>query len=160
MNETMDAPALRIAPGDFNDERVVTLLAGHFAAMRSTAPEESCHVLPLDAMRTADLDFFAAWDGETLAGVGAVKRLDAGHGEIKSMHTAAAHRGRGVGQAVLNHLMAHAADLGLTRLSLETGAGDFFIPARAMYARNGFTACAPFGDYRPDPNSVFMTRTL
>jgi putative acetyltransferase len=150
----------RILPGDFDDARVAALLAGHFAAMRSTGPVESCHVMPLDAMRAADLDFFAVWDGETLAGVGAVKRLDATHGEIKSMHTAAAYRRRGVGQAILDHLIAHAAGLGLSRLSLETGAGDFFVPARAMYARNGFSDCEPFGDYRPDPNSVFMTRTL
>ncbi len=152
--------AFRIVPGDFDDARVVALLAGHFAAMRSTGPEESCHVMPLDAMREADLDFFAAWDGEALAGVGAVKRLDAAHGEIKSMHTAAAFRRRRVGQAILDHILAHAADLGLSRLSLETGAGEFFVPARALYARNGFTDCAPFGDYRPDPNSVFMTRPL
>jgi len=152
--------AFRIVPGDFDDARVAALLAGHFAAMRSTGPEESCHVMPLDAMREADLDFFAAWDGETLAGVGAVKRLGGGHGEIKSMHTAAAYRRRGVGQATLDHLVAHAVALGLTRLSLETGAGDFFVPARAMYARNGFSECEPFGDYRPDPNSVFMTRAL
>lgn len=154
--------AFHIIPGDFEDARIIALLAGHFAAMRSTAPEESCHVMPLDAMREADLDFFAAWDGEALAGVGAVKRLggEIGHGEIKSMHTAAAYRRRGVGQAILDHLLAHAAGLGLTRLSLETGAGDFFTPARAMYARNGFTACAPFGSYKLDPNSVFMTRTL
>ncbi len=151
---------LRIIPGDFDDARIVALLAGHFAAMRSTGPEESCHVMPLGAMREADLDFFAAWDGETLAGVGAVKRLDAAHGEIKSMHTAAAYRRRGVGQAILDHLVTHAAGLGLSRLSLETGAGDFFVPARAMYARNGFQTCEPFGSYKPDPNSAFMTRTL
>ena len=156
----MTKPQLRIIAGDFDDPRVIALLAHHFSTMRSTGPEESCHVMPLDAMRQADLDFFAAWDGDTLAGFGAVKRLGAGHGEIKSMHTAAAHRGQGVGQAVLDHLVAHARVLGLQRLSLETGAGDFFVPARAMYARNGFEACEPFGDYRPDPNSVFMTRTL
>ena len=154
------APPLRILPGDFDDARVVALLATHFAAMRSTAPEESCHVLPLDAMRAADLDFFAVWDGEALAGVGAVKRLDARHGEIKSMHTAAASRRRGVGQATLDHILAHAIGLGLSRLSLETGAGDFFAPARALYARNGFALCEPFGDYKLDPNSVFMTRAL
>ncbi|MCY1647961.1 GNAT family N-acetyltransferase [Caulobacter sp. SL161] len=156
----MTKPQLRIIAGDFEDPRIIALLAHHFATMRSTGPEESCHVMPLDAMRQADLDFFAAWDGDALAGFGAVKPLGDGHGEIKSMHTAAAHRGRGVGQAVLDHLLTHARALGLQRLSLETGAGDFFIPARAMYARNGFQACEPFGDYRPDPNSAFMTRTL
>ena len=151
---------LRIIPGDFDDARVAALLAGHFTAMRATAPVESCHVMPLDAMREADLDLVAVWDGETLAGVGAVKRLDAAHGEIKSMHTAAAYRRRGVGQATLDHLVAHAQRLGLSRLSLETGAGDFFVPARALYARNGFETCGPFGSYRPDPNSAFMTRAL
>lgn len=153
-------PNLRIVAGDFEDAQVVALLARHFAAMRSTAPVESCHVMPLDAMRAADLDLFAAWRGETLAGVGALKRLDATHGEIKSMHTAAAFRGQGVGQAVLNHLMDHARALGLQRLSLETGASDFFVPAHAMYARNGFQPCEPFGDYKLDPNSVFMTRAI
>lgn len=151
---------LRIIPGDFDDARVAALLAGHFTAMRATGPVESCHVMPLDAMREADLDLFAVWDGETLAGVGAVKRLDAAHGEIKSMHTAAAYRRRGVGQATLDHLVAHAQRLGLSRLSLETGAGDFFVPARALYARNGFETCGPFASYRPDPNSAFMTRVL
>jgi putative acetyltransferase len=154
------APAFRIVPGDFDDTRVAALLATHFAAMRSTAPVESCHVMPLDAMREAGLDFFAVWDGQDLAGVGAVKRLDAAQGEIKSMHTAAAYRRRGVGQATLDHLVAHAIGLGLSRLSLETGAGEAFVPAREMYARNGFTPCAPFGGYKLDPNSVFMTRTL
>ena len=152
--------AFRIVPGDFDDAKVVALLAGHFAAMRSTAPEESCHVMPLDAMREADLDFFAAWDGGDLAGVGAIKRLDEGHGEIKSMHTAAAFRRRRVGQAILDHILDHAAALGLSRLSLETGASDFFVAARALYARNGFSDCPPFGSYKPDPNSIFMTRCL
>lgn len=151
---------LRIIPGDLHDPRVVALLAIHFATMRSTGPEESCHVMPVDAMREADLDFSAAWDGETLAGVGAVKRLNAAHGEIKSMHTAAAYRRQGVGQAILSHLIAHAAAMGLSRLSLETGAGDFFVAAREMYARNGFELCEPFGAYHPDPNSVFMTRRI
>lgn len=155
----MNTP-LRIIAGDFDDPRVITLLARHFAAMRSTGPEESCHVMPLDAMRRADLDFFAAWEGEILAGFGAIKRLGDDHGEVKSMHTAAARRGQGVGQAVLDHLLAHARAAGLQRLSLETGAGDVFVPARALYARNGFEICAPFGDYKLDPNSVFMTRTL
>ena len=152
--------AFRIVPGDFDDARVVALLAGHFAAMRSTAPEESCHVMPIEVMREADLDFFAAGDGEDLAGVGAVKRLDEGHGEIKSMHTAAAFRRRRVGQALLEHILNHAAALGLTRLSLETGSSDVFVAARAFYARNGFSDCPAFVPYEPDPNSLFMTRCV
>ena len=108
-------------------------------------------MMPLDAMREADLDFFAAWNGEDLAGVGAIKRLDERHGEIKSMHTAAAFRRRRVGQAILDHILNHAAALGLSRLSLETGAGDFFVAARALYARNGFSDCPPLWPLQTRP---------
>lgn len=151
---------MRIVSGDFNNPAIRDLLAFHFADLRTTAPPESCHVLPIDAMRVPELHFFAAWEEGTLMGFGAVKELGDGTGEIKSMRTADAGLRSGVGQAMLDHLIAHARTLGLSRLSLETGAADFFIPARALYVKNGFTECAPFGDYRPDPNSVFMTRTL
>jgi putative acetyltransferase len=93
-------------------------------------------------------------------GVGALKPLDPGHGEIKSMHTAEAARGRGVGSALLRQIMAEARAAGLRRLSLETGSWPYFLPARALYARHGFVECGPFGDYREDPNSIFMTIQL
>ena len=151
---------MRIVSGDFDNPAIRDLLAHHFADLRTTAPPESCHVLPIDAMRVPELHFFAAWEDGVLLGFGAVKDLGDGTGEIKSMRTAADGQRKGVGQAMLDHLIAHARSLGLSRLSLETGAMDFFIPARALYAKNGFTECAPFGDYRPDPNSVFMTRVI
>lgn len=159
---------MRIVQGDFDHPAIRDLLAFHFADLRTTAPPESCHVLPIDAMRVPELHFFAAWEGETLLGFGAVKDLGDGTGEIKSMRTSAnSQKGvgaaglrKGVGQAMLDHLIAHARTLGLSRLNLETGSMDFFIPARALYMKNGFTECPPFGDYQPDPNSVFMTRAI
>ena len=151
---------MRIVSGDFDNAAIRDLLAHHFADLRTTAPPESCHVLPIDAMRVPELHFFAAWEDGVLLGFGAVKDLGDGTGEIKSMRTAADGQRKGVGQAMLDHLIAHARSLGLSRLSLETGAMDFFIPARALYAKNGFTECPPFGDYQPDPNSVFMTRVI
>ena len=151
---------MRIVSGDFDNPAIRELLAFHFADLRTTAPPESCHVLPIDAMRVPELHFFAAWADDALLGFGAVKELGDGTGEIKSMRTAAAGLRKGVGQAMLDHLIGHARSLGLSRLSLETGAMDFFIPARALYAKNGFAECPPFGDYQPDPNSVFMTRAI
>ncbi len=151
---------MQIIRGDFDNPAIRDLLAFHFADLRTTAPPESCHVLPIDAMRVPELHFFAAWENEALLGFGAVKELGDGTGEIKSMRTAAAGQRKGVGQAMLDHLISHARAIGLSRLSLETGAMDFFIPARALYAKNGFTPCPPFGDYVQDPNSVFMTRAL
>ncbi|MFM6853457.1 MAG: GNAT family N-acetyltransferase [Sphingopyxis sp.] len=156
---------MHIIPADFTHPAIVALLETHFATMHATGPEESCHVLPIGAMQRADLFLFAAWDAdphgaETLLGIGAFQRTSAQEGEVKSMHTAAAGRRMGVGQALLDHIITSAQGLGITRLNLETGAMDFFIPARALYAKNGFTTCAPFGDYRPDPNSIFMTRAI
>jgi putative acetyltransferase len=106
------------------------------------------------------VSFWSAWESQTLVGVGALKRLAADHGEVKSMHTEEAARGRGVGSAMLRHIMAAARARGMSRLSLETGSWPYFEPARSLYARHGFVECGPFGDYREDPNSVFMTVAL
>jgi putative acetyltransferase len=106
------------------------------------------------------MTFWSAWEGDEVVGVGALKQLSADHGEVKSMHTAEVARGRGVGSALLGLIMETARERGMSRLSLETGAWPYFLPARALYARHGFVECGPFGDYRPDPNSVFMTLEL
>lgn len=151
---------MRIVLGDFSDPRIVALLETHFGTMRSTAPPESCHVLPIAEMQVPELTFWAAWDGETLLGVGALKEIDAEHGEIKSMHTAEAGRRRGTGAAILTHIISVARKRGYRRLSLETGAMAFFVPARSLYEKHGFSYCEPFGNYLPDPNSLFMTLAL
>ena len=148
---------MRIVPGDFANPRLTELLRLHMARAHAETEPESAHALDVAGLQAPGISLWAAWDGDMLMGVGALKRLDAAHGEIKSMHTVEAMRGRGVGAAVLRHIIEQARTSGLTRLSLETGSQDYFRPARELYARHGFTECPPFGDYRLDPNSVFMT---
>jgi putative acetyltransferase len=156
----MLATTLTIAPGDLTDPRIVALLDTHVTAARAESPRESAHALEVSELQTPDIDFWAAWEGEVLAAVGALKRMEPGHGELKSMHTAKALRGRGVGAAMLRHLIAEGRAQGLRRLSLETGAMAYFEPARTLYRRHGFDVCGPYGAYKLDPNSVYMTLDL
>ncbi len=128
--------------------------------MHEITPPESIHALGLEALRAPDVTFWTAWEGDELLGCGALKELGANTGEVKSMRTAAAHRGRGVGKRLLEHILEEAEKRGYARLYLETGAMPAFAPARALYLRYGFTACGPFADYTDDPNSVFMTKRL
>ena len=151
---------LLIRLDDLRDPLVAALLEEHLEDMRAASPPESKHALDLDGLRKPGITFWSAWDGEVLVGCGALKELDATHGEIKSMRTTAAYRGRGVASATLGHITNEAARRGYRRLSLETGSGDFFAPARALYAKFGFVVCEPFGDYKPDPNSSFMTKSI
>jgi putative acetyltransferase len=127
---------------------------------RVTPRTESMHALDLDALRHPDVVFWTLRDEGRLAGCGAIKRLDEMHGEIKSMRTAEAYQRRGVAAALLAHIEQESARMGLARLSLETGAEDYFAPARALYERCGFTYCEPFADYVLDPLSVFMTKKI
>ena len=149
-----------IAPDDPRSDDVRTLLEAHLALMRATSPPEDVHALDVDALCSPSISFFGYRDGPDLLAVGALKQLDAEHGELKSMHTAAAARGRGIGAAMVEHLLAVARGKGLSRVSLETGSMDAFVPARTLYARYGFAECCPFGDYSPSPNSTFMTLEL
>jgi len=149
-----------IAPDDPRAGDVRALLGRHLAFTTATSPPEDMHALDVDGLTGADVEFFAYRVAGELLGVGALKRLDAGHAEIKSMHTAEAARGRGVGRAMLAHLLDVARGRGYRRISLETGSMAEFAPARALYASAGFTECAPFADYVPSPNSTFMTLTL
>ncbi|MBL6749602.1 MAG: GNAT family N-acetyltransferase [Nevskia sp.] len=151
---------MRIAPGDLADPRIVALLETHLRTARAETAPGSAHALDLSGLQSPDIRLWAIWQGDTLAGVGALKRLSPDHGEVKSMHTAQGLRRQGAGNAMLRHIIAAARAGGLRRLSLETGSWDYFRPARALYARHGFAECPPFGDYLPDPNSVFMTLDL
>lgn len=151
---------MRIIRDDLSGPEVQALLAEHLQNMHSISPRESVHALDLDGLRQPDITFWTVWAGDELLGCGALRELKPGHGEVKSMRTAQAHRGRGVARAMLVHILAEAQARGYRRLSLETGSQAAFEPARRLYASHGFEACAPFGDYRPDPNSVFMTREL
>ena len=149
-----------IRAGDLEDERILALLAAHLVRCRAESPPCSVHALDVSALKGPRISFRAAWSGDTLLGVGALAELDRDHGELKSMHTAETSRRRGVGTAMLAHLIEEAMARGYRRLSLETGSMDYFEPARAMYRRHGFVECGPYASYRDDPNSIFMTMVL
>jgi putative acetyltransferase len=145
---------------DFADRRVVDLLHIHLTRARSETPPGSAHALDLTGLQSPDISFWTIWEDQTLLGFGALKRLSVDHGEVKSMHTAQAMRGRGAGRAMLRHIIEIARARGMSRLSLETGTSEYFLPARALYRSHGFLECPPFADYVLDPNSVFMSLDL
>jgi len=151
---------LRIIPDDLSGESVLALLQLHLDEMRQWSPPESVHAMPAARLRQPDVVFFSAWDGETLAGCGAIKHLGDGHGELKSMRAAPAYRGRGVGKAILGRLLAEARERGYARVSLETGRPAAFQPAQNLYRAHGFAECPPFGDYVADDFSMCMTLQL
>jgi putative acetyltransferase len=136
------------------------LLERHLDLMHSQSPPEDVHALDVDRLLDPAVTFYSFRLNGKVLGVGALKELDPGHGELKSMHTASAARGRGIGRTMLEHLIGVARNRGYTRLSLETGSMTEFAPARSLYARAGFRYRDPFGDYSPSPNSVFMTLDL
>jgi putative acetyltransferase len=139
---------------------VRALLERHMTAMLAATPPEHAFALDVDGLLDPAVTFFSVRADGELLGVGAIKQLGPEHAEIKSMHTAAAARGRGVGRAMLNHLLGVARSRGCRRVSLETGTMAEFAPARALYESAGFTACAPFADYRPSEDNCFMTLAL
>lgn len=141
-------------------EDAAALMTEHLADMFATSPAESVHALGLEALTASDITFWTAREDGVLLGCGALREIDAEHGEIKSMRTTAAARGRGVAAAVLEAMTRVAVERGYRRISLETGVEDYFEAARRLYLRNGFVACEPFGAYRPDRHSVFLTKEL
>ncbi|MGL5823451.1 MAG: GNAT family N-acetyltransferase [Nocardioides sp.] len=151
---------IEVRVDDLTTPEVERFLTDHFNEFRGMSPAESCHVLDLTGLRRPEVTVWTARLDNRVVGAGALKQLEAGHGEIKSMRTAKDFRGRGIGGAMLRQLMAAARSRNLTRLSLETGADEFFAPARRLYRRHGFVECPPFAEYRPDPLSVFLTCVL
>lgn len=151
---------LDIREDDLRGHEIAALLDSHLAEAARHSPPESIHALDLDGLRAPEITFWTARHGNELVGCGALKQLDAGHGEIKSMHTVARHRGRGVAAAVVTHILGEARRRGYRRLSLETGSMAAFAAARALYGRFGFVPCPPFATYVADPHSTFMTLDL
>lgn len=151
---------MQIAPDPLTSPEIAAFLQAHLDQMRETSPAESVHALDLAGLRAPGVRFWSAYDGGELVGCAALKRLDDDHAELKSMRTAPHRTRQGIAARLLAFVLDEARDTGFTRVSLETGTQDFFAPARELYARHGFDACPPFGDYRPDPNSTFMTRSL
>jgi putative acetyltransferase len=153
-------PAYAIREDDLTGPEVAALLRLHLDEMHQWSPPESVHAMPIERLRAPDVTFYSAWDGDRLAACGALKQLDAGHGEIKSMRANPDYRGKGAGKAILLHLLAEARARGYVQLYLETGSTEEFVPARRLYASHGFSECGPFTGYGEDPFSIFMTRTL
>lgn len=145
---------------DLRGEQIRALLQAHLASALEHSPPESVHALDVDRLRSPDVTFWSAWRDGELLGCCALKQLDANHAEIKSMRTATPHQRTGVGARLLQHLIEQARERGYHRLSLETGSMAAFEPARRLYERFGFDYCPPFGDYREDPYSLFMTRRV
>jgi len=152
---------MQIRRDDLTGPEIRALLEEHLRNMHELSPPESVHALDLVKLRRPDISFWTAWSDEgELLGCGALRELSPRHGEIKSMRTPQAARRRGAGRAMLEHIIAEARRRNYERLSLETGAEPAFAPAQRLYESAGFETCAPFGDYREDPHSVFMTRLL
>lgn len=151
---------VEVSPDDPRREDVVALLTEHLSDMRATSPPESIHALDVDALVSPAITFVTAREDGVLLGCGALKVHSADHGEIKSMRTTYAARGRGVAADVLDWLLTEARARGLRRVSLETGTQEYFSAAHRLYLRHGFVDCEPFGDYRLDPHSRFMTIAL
>ncbi|TDE16049.1 GNAT family N-acetyltransferase [Jiangella asiatica] len=151
---------MKITIDDLSGPEIAGFLDEHVRQMLSITPPESKHALDLDGLRRPEVTFWSVTDGGRIVGCGAIKRLDAGHAELKSMRTAPARQRGGIASSLLEHIIGEATRMGFTRMSLETGADEFFLPARRLYRKFGFAYCEPFADYRPDPLSVFMTRTL
>ncbi len=148
-----------ISAARVDEPDVAELIARHFALMRAHSPAESCHVLPAEDLAKPDVRLLVLRQNQTALAIGAVK-IAGSTGEVKSMHTRAEARGRGAGRAVLRSLIVLAQGEGLLRLDLETGSGSEHAAARALYGSEGFVPCPPFGNYRADPLSVFMTRAI
>jgi putative acetyltransferase len=151
---------MHIKIDDLSGSDVQALLEEHLHSMTLHSPPESIHALDLDGLRQPDITFWTAWEGSELLGCGALKELNKTHGELKSMRTASAHLKKGVARALLAHVLKEAAQRGYTRLSLETGSPQEFVPARQLYMSMGFEYCEPFASYVDDPYSVFMTRAI
>lgn len=146
--------------GELDLDDVRDLLHQHFSEMRAGSPPDACHVLPIDGLRDPEIRFFSLREDGKLLGCGALKRLGSRHGEIKSMRTADEALGRGIGKALLEHIVAAARSEGISRLSLETGSTKQFSAALRLYERAGFEPSGPFGGYADTPFTRFFTKEI
>ena len=146
--------------GNFNHPKVNQLLKNHFIELRAASPEGSAHVLDISGLKVTSIKFWSLWEDKKLMGCGALKFLDKDHGEFKSIRVHDNFRGQGKGIKIINHLIDEAKKLKIIRLSIETGAGSFFTPARKLFDNSGFKPCAPFAHYKEDINSLYLTKLL
>ena len=146
--------------GNFDNPEVNELLKKHFIELRSVSPEGSTHVLDIDGLKDPSIKFWSLWENNKLIGCGALKFLEKNHGEFKSIRVADEFRKNGIGERIINHLIEEAKKLKITKLSIETGAGEFFAPARKLFKNFGFKKCKPFAHYKEDPNSCYYSLNL
>ena len=146
--------------GNFNNSEVNDLLKKHFIELRSVSPAGSTHVLDIDGLKDPSIKFWSLWENNKLIGCGALKFLEKDHGEFKSIRVADEFKKKGIGERIINHLIEEAKKLKISKLSIETGAGDFFLPARNLFSKFGFKSCPPFAHYNDDPNSCYYTLDL
>ena len=146
--------------GNFNNSEVNDLLKKHFIELRSVSPAGSTHVLDIDGLKDPSIKFWSLWEDNKLIGCGALKFLEKEHGEFKSIRVANEFRKNGIGERIMNHLIEEAKKLKITKLSIETGAGEFFLPARKLFCKFGFKPCPPFAHFKDDPNSCYYTLNL
>ena len=151
---------LKSIEGNFDNPEVNQLLKKHFVELRAASPDGSAHVLDIHGLRVPSIKFWSLWEENELMGCGALKFLDKHHGEFKSIRLHDNFRGKGNGIKVVNHLINEARKLKIKRLSIETGAGDFFAPARKLFNNSGFKPCSPFAHYKEDNNSLYFTKHL
>ena len=151
---------IKILLDNLSGQDIADFLDQHIQDMKSISPPESKHALDLEGLRSDDITFWSVYDNNVLVGCGALKELDATHGEIKSMRTAPQSRGKGIASRLLKHIIRVSTGRGYKKISLETGSMAFFDPARKLYFNHGFQVCPPFADYKEDPNSMFMTLVL
>ena len=143
--------------GNFDNSEVNELLLNHFKELRSVSPEGSTHVLDIPGLKDPSIKFWSIWEDSKLVGCGAIKLFDQKHGELKSIRVTNEFRKKGYGEKILKHLLIKAKNLNLRKLSIETGSGDFFKPARELFQKIGFKKCPPFAHYKEDPNSCYMS---
>lgn len=153
-------PKLHIEVDELTRPEVIALISEHLSNMHQWSPPGTVYAFDVSKLRSPDVTFWTAWEGDELAGCGALKELSATHGEIKSMRTPEACRRRGAGRAILAHIINAAKCRGYERLSLETGRHEAFLPAQTLYRAFGFEYCGPFGSYGDNGNSIFMTLSL
>ena len=151
---------LKSIEGNFDNFEVNELLKKHFIELRAASPEGSAHVLDIPGLKVPSIKFWSLWKNEKLIGCGALKFLDNDHGEFKSIRVHNNFRKKGYGIKVINHLIYKAQKLNIKKLSIETGAGDFFIPARKLFDKCGFEICEPFAHYSKDINSIYLTKII
>ena len=151
---------LKSIEGNFDNPKVNEVLIKHFIELRSVSSEGSAHVLDIAGLKTPSIKFWSLWEESDLMGCGALKFLDKEHGEFKSIRVNDKFRNKGNGSKIINHLINEAKKLNIKRLSLETGSGKFFTPARKLFVKSGFKVCEPFSHYEDDINSVYMSMLI